>query len=218
MAHTEQDAPFEGRRGRCAVLSATGAGPPDDLNRVLGSRALDVMPVRDVFEAMTEISLHERRVIRGECDRVFLLVVVEPDQVPQAQALARAAAVHAPHAGVWQYRANASPQLSALVTTDVRPAIEIKTPMGRIAKRIHRIARALEHGPTLRLAGTDSVRPAPQEESNETNELTETESADSDSVALTAEELTMLLAEEPGLGNGSDQDDGPDEQREALER
>ena len=204
------------------MLSATADGPPAELLRVLGSRALEITPLRDVFDAMTELALHERRVARCESDEVLLLIVVEPDQTPLATELARAAALHAPHAGLWQYRSAATPQLSALVAAKAGPTIEIKSGVGNWDKtqktRRPGVWAPEPQEPTLRLAGAGALDiPAPKAPIDAL-EANETEEAPDDSAALTADELAMLLSDDWELNNSGADEAQPNEPQGTAER
>jgi len=217
------------RTGVCAVID-DGRGAPRALLAALERRSVTIQRCRDVFDAMTEMVLHERAIASQATAQPFIVVLVEPGKLVQTEQLARAASIYAPHVGLWQYEDTPRPRLQAYVAPQRAAQVE---PVGRAGPQSGlpglKKGGGAGGGPSLRLAGwaeEDGQSSAPLDRSStredacwlsggdsspeagkiggsggKEQELREAEEADEaagGSVALTQEELSMLLSDDWG--------------------
>lgn len=202
MLERKEEATSRDARGRCLVLTPPGVAAPEALRGALASRDLAIEPVSDVFQAMALMALHEGS---PSTERSLLAaLVVEPSEVPRASELAELAPRYAPSTILWQYREDASPQLSTYLTVETDRSVEVKQPATAASRPADAPALAHAHAshaspasshPSLRLAG-DGPALAPLDDRNAAEEAADDDSASLDALALSDEELAMLLSDE----------------------
>ena len=102
--------------GRCVLLAAASDDPerpavPPVLLRVLSEKGFAILPCEHAEPALAEA------IRRPANDRPAagptIVLLVEPDEHPEAAALGRALAAFAPTTPVWRYAESADPRLSA---------------------------------------------------------------------------------------------------------
>ena len=124
----------------CKAGDGGDASPPKDLMQTLSRKGLLVRVCRSVFNAMSELVLHEMQVRKGETRAPMILMVVEPDEIQGSRDLVRAAEKYAPHSACWRYTRRSKPKLAAF-------RVE-KDPSKDDAAR-HKSGREIPVGPAL---------------------------------------------------------------------
>ncbi len=94
----------------------------------LSRKGLVVRVCRSVYQAMTELVLHEMQVRSDETRSPMILMVVEPDDIHGSVDLVRAAGKYASHAASWRYTSRGKPKLAAFKIEEIAPVPEQTTP------------------------------------------------------------------------------------------
>lgn len=160
-------------------------------------------------------------------DDLLILILVEPVHLERADELTRLVPIYSPHAVIWSYVENGAPRLAAFVRSRGEqeraaqsPAIEIKSTARAFQserRARHAAGTPRSHGsrPVLRLTGTepDSFE-SPAAPSPDEPLVGEKEDGPLDPMALTDEELEMLLSDawlddNGGKGDEPSQHAGP---------
>ena len=151
---------------------AKGRRPPAELLGALARRGMTVRAVQSSFAALAELCMLDA------ASRQAILLLVEPDSLPEPQDVLEAARRYTPGAVLWVYEQGANKPLRELVE-----------------ERPERPASPPSVGHALRLSG-DGPEPVEDWAEDEEPEV---------SHLLTDEELAMLL-DEPRAGGSADVD------------
>lgn len=168
---------------RCVLWHAPGAAMPGDLLSTLSKRISHFTFCTKAYAALANVCRIERErrdaKRRGEAGAhaASLLVVIEPQDLPEYREILEAVRFYAPGATLRQWRGGANPRFAPIVdagmASTIKPALQPSSP------------------PSLRLAGEGQtpLRPVVRAKSN--------------GVQLSEEELRMLLGDEPPALGGN---------------
>jgi hypothetical protein len=214
--------------GFTVALWLPACGAPDRLVQALSGRGIGVWPVTSPYAALAAACMASRtaRAARGNIAGSMALVIVNPEQQPDAKGVFEAVAKFAPGVRCWMFGPATNPKLRAIVETDVdgwpgsvatkgpeivvrpRPVDEAEgkpmpvRPRPGPSRPDYRTSSVGKPG--LRLAGEGSLDPTPERvdvDKNRSESVGEGFAAPPRGQVLTPEELRMLLG-----------DDGPDVQ------
>lgn len=195
------ESPNGPRKVSCVLWTPRGTLPPRELEAELSKKGITHRASDNAHGAM---ALLVGRTVseQGAQLPVRVLILVEPTQLKETQALLNAMNRYTPDAARWVYDSGANPALRALVEGDV--AIVQDTPIQARPAPMEPFraghAPRTERRP-LRLVDAPEFAPAP---------LMPSEPGDNDDrqfpegSRLTDEELTMLLGDDPPASGGGD--------------
>lgn len=163
---------------RCVLLSGAPR-PPADLDESLRKRSLSPTRCGSVYAALAELCAERAPAV---------LIVVEPDTIPEVGDLVDAATRYAPYATLWRYDAASPQRLRAFEVTAPRVSVAPAAP----APARDRVA------PRLRLAATDDAPPARGAAPVDGSGVSSRPPAS----LLSDEELSMLLSDDDPKGAG----------------
>lgn len=174
---------------------------PQELLRILERRRVSVVSCRSSFGALAEL-VRLARTGRAQGAPPLLLLVMEPERLPDAVELVDLARRYAPRAVRWWYSERAEPRLSELTDAVVAGWADART--GPAAPAPSPVRTNGTPGGSVRGGGPVPAPAAP------TLRLTEPVLAadrppgpESSHPVLTSEELAMLLADQEGDAPGS---------------
>lgn len=206
-----------------ALWLPEGVVPPPRLVQALSGKGIRVEPVRSPYAAMAAVCQASRaaRAARGSVAGGLALIVVHPEQQPDAAAVLESASKYAPGVRCWMFGPATNPKLRAIVEGDVeewggaparepeivvrprpiereieaRPVSPKQSPPAAGAAD-YRTQRAMK--PPLRLAGQGEfdLPPEPVDVDKQGPEAGKEGAGPSRGQVLTPEELRMLLGED----------------------
>ena len=193
----ETGRPAGGTRSRFVLLCAPnhdgGLHPPEALRNALTARDAEVVIRTNVYDAMADLIEHELALQARRRREAMVLLVVEPDELPNALALVAAAARYTPHAVCWRFSEREEPQLRAFAAVAGGMPAEEENPLPIVTIRpgvAHVIAprrrRHIEPTPKLRLTGEPESIAGDEPEG----------SPEPEKPILSEEELEILLSDD----------------------
>lgn len=195
-----------GVRSRFVLLCAPDregeVHPPEALRRALLARDAEVTIRTSAYDAMADLVEHEQSLRARQRREPMVLLLVEPESLAHAQALAAAAARYTPHAVCWRFGAADDPQLRAFEiepegpTRDAGAAGPGVTVSPDVAEALGPRRRHVAAGPRLRL--TEDAPPVEADEAELERGAPEVgEGGDEpERPLLTEEELEILLSDD----------------------
>ena len=196
-----------GDRAHCLMLVPRGYDAPLDLLDGLRQRRVPVRELHDAPAVMAELALC--------AGGGRLVVIIEPDALRHADALARAIMAYHPRVPVWSYRhrqrpaLQAWPQIESTVTAagptpqasvvDESPAPEAAAPAQAKFPEAESIVEPSAE-PATEPVPEPAPEPAPDTEAH--TDASAEPPEDDDGPLLTDEELSMLLGEQPDASEG----------------
>ncbi|TVQ30620.1 MAG: hypothetical protein EA376_12230 [Phycisphaeraceae bacterium] len=197
-AHSSHETGVQGAPSvRCVVVARGGAPSiPPDLLASLKRHGVEVVPCADIFNGLAKAMLLHQSAAPDAGPSPTAVLVVEPEQTARSFELVESIQRFAPRIAVWRYDADASPKLRGFQSE--RSNRKNETPSS--------VDTATRTVPALRLTGVDEQDGAlhfklahdddhgAQMNESETGEEGEQERP---SDLLSAEELAMLLSDDP---------------------